>query len=190
MVIPGFNLATSDYRRNRRALLLLTAAAGLLIALLAGQLVFWGAQRRANRDVEARLAGMETEFARHQKQAQEFRAKIPAETIKQYEAKVTAYNQIIEASAFSWIGLLMELERAVPPGVTLSTIQPDLSSGKVSLSGETGSFENLSKLLKALEQRENFRDVFLLRQATHKSAGGGPEVVDFSVRLVYEGRPK
>jgi hypothetical protein len=60
MVIPGFNLAISDYRRNRRTLLLLTAAAGLLIVLLAGQLLFWGAQRRANRDVEARLVGMET----------------------------------------------------------------------------------------------------------------------------------
>lgn len=190
MVIPGFNLATSDYRRNRRTLRLLVAASSLLIMLLAGQLVFWEAQRRANRDVESRLAAMETAFARHQKQAQEFRAKIPAETVKQYEAKVAAYNQIIEASAFSWIGLLVELERAVPPGVTLSTIQPDLASGKVSLRGETGSFENLSKLLKALEQREHFRDVFLLRQAAHKSPGGGPDIVDFSVRLVYEGRPK
>ncbi len=190
MVIPGFNLATSDYRRNRRTLVFVTTAAGLLIVLLAGQLVYCGAQRQANRDVEARLAGMETEFSRHQRQAQEFRAKIPAETVKQYEAKVTAYNQIIEASAFSWIGLLVELERAVPPGVTLSTIQPDLTSGKVSLRGETDTFETLSKLLKALEQRENFRDVYLLRQATRKAPGGGPEVVDFSVRLVYEGRPK
>ena len=70
MVISGFNLAASDYHRNRRTLLLLTAAAALLIVLLAGQLFVWGAQRRANRAVEARLAGMETEFARHQNQAQ------------------------------------------------------------------------------------------------------------------------
>ena len=190
MVISGFNLAASDYRRNRRSLLLLTAAAGLLILLLAGQLIFWSAQRRANQAVEARLAGMETELARHQKLTQDLRAKIPAETVKAYEAKVAAYNQILEASAFSWMGLLVELERAVPPGVTLSTIQPDLPSGRVSLRGEAGSFEDLTKLLKGLEQRANFRDVFLLRQATHKSPGGGPEVVDFSVRLVYEGRPR
>jgi len=189
MVIAGFNLAAADYTRNRRTLLLLTAAAALLIALLAGQLLVWGAQRRANLAVEARLAGMETEFARHQNQAQAFRAKIPAETLKQYEAKVAAYNQILEASAFSWIGLLVELERAVPPGVTVSSIQPDLASGKVALRGETGSFENLTKLLRGLEQRANFRDVFLLRQATHKSPGG-PDVIDFSVRLIYEGRPR
>jgi hypothetical protein len=189
MVIAGFNLAAADYPRNRRTLLLLTAAAALLIALLAGQLLVWGAQRRANLAVEARLAGMETEFARHQNQAQAFRAKIPAETLKQYEAKVAAYNQILEASAFSWIGLLVELERAVPPGVTVSSIQPDLASGKVALRGETGSFENLTKLLRGLEQRANFRDVFLLHQATHKSPDG-PDVIDFAVRLIYEGRPR
>jgi Fimbrial assembly protein (PilN) len=190
MVITGFNLAASDYRRNRRTLLLLAAATTLLILLVAGQLLIWGAQRRANQAVEARLAGMETEFARHQSQAQTVRAKIPAETVKQYEARVAAYNQILEASAFSWIGLLVELERSVPPGVTVSSIQPDLSSGKVALLGETGSFENLTKLLRALEQRAGFRDVFLLHQATRKSPGGAPEVVDFSVSLIYEGRPR
>lgn len=190
MVITGFNLAASDYRRYRRTLLLLTAATTLLILLLAGQLLVWGAQRRANQAVEARLAGMEIEFARHQNQAQTVRAKIPAETVKQYEAKVAAYNQILEASTFSWIGLLVELERSVPPGVTVSSIQPDLSSGKVALRGETDSFENLTKLLRGLEQRARFRDVFLLHQTTRRSPGGGPEVVDFSVNLIYEGRPR
>lgn len=189
MMIQGFNLAATDYRRNRRTLLLLTAAAALLIVLLAGQLVVWGAQRRANRSVESRLADMEAEFARQQNQTQAVRTRIPAETVKQYEARVAAYNQILEASAFSWIGLLVELERAVPPGVALSSIQPDLATGKVVLLGETDSFENIAKLLRGLEQRANFRDVFLLRQATHKSPGG-PDTVDFSVRLVYEGRPR
>ncbi len=190
MVISGFNLTASDYHRNRRTLLLLTAATSLLVVLLAGQLIVWGAQRRANRAVEARLTGMETELARHQKQAQDVRAKIPAETVKQYETKVVAYNQILEASAFSWIGLLVELEHAVPPGVTVNTIQPELATGRVSLRGETDSFENLTKLLKGLEQRANFRDVFLLHQATLKSPGGGPDVIEFAVRLVYEGRPR
>lgn len=190
MVITGFNLAASDYRRSRRTLLVLTAVTALLILLLAGQMLFWGAQRRANQAVETRLSGMETEFVRHQNQAQAVRVKIPAETVKQYEAKVAAYNQILEASAFSWIGLLVELERSVPPGVTVGSIQPDLSSGKVALQGEAPSFEDLSKLLRGLEQRANFRDVFLLHQSARKSQGGGAEGIDFSVSLVYEGRPR
>jgi len=40
--------------------------------------------------------------------------------------KVAVFNKILEASAFSWTGLLMELERAVPPGVSLSEIHRTL----------------------------------------------------------------
>jgi Tfp pilus assembly protein PilN len=78
----------------------------------------------------------------------------------------------------------------VPPGVTVSAIQPDLSSGKVALRGEARSFEDLTKLLHGLEQRTGFRNVFLLNQSTRKAAGAGSEAVEFSVSLIYEGRPR
>lgn len=190
MVIAGFNLASADYRRQRRLRVWLAAASGVLIFALAGQLAVWVVQRRENQAVEARLAGMEAEFGRHQSQAQTVRAAIPAEAVKRYEARVTAYNRILEASAFSWIALLVELERSVPPGVAVSSIQPDPSSGKVALRGEAPSFESLTKLLKGLEQRTAFRDVFLLHQAKRKSLGDGADVLDFSVSLTYEGRPR
>ncbi len=190
MLIVGFNLASLDFRRHRRARLLLAVASGVLILALAAQLAAWVLQRRENRAVEARLAGVEAEFRRHHKQAQSLRVTIPAETVKQYEAKVATYNKILEASAFSWIALLVELERSVPPGVTVASIQPDPSSGKVALRGEAQSFERLTKLLSGLEQRIAFRDVFLLHQAKRKSAGEGAELLDFSVSLIYEGRPR
>jgi Tfp pilus assembly protein PilN len=190
MVIAGFNLAAADYRRTRRIVARLAVASMVLVLLLVGQLYIWLEQRRGNTTVEARVAGMEARFREHNSQAQTVRTKTPAETVKQYEAKVAAYNQMLEASTFSWIGLLVELERAVPPGVMVSTIQPDLSSGKVSLRGEARSFEELTKLLRGLEQRTTFRNVFLLHQAKRKAVGPGPEVLEFSVSLTYEGRPR
>ncbi|OGB95299.1 MAG: hypothetical protein A2Z31_05510 [candidate division NC10 bacterium RBG_16_65_8] len=190
MLIAGFNLASLDYRRHRRTRRLLVAASGVLILALAGQLAVWVVQDRENQVVEARLAGMEAEFRRHQSQTQTVRATIPAETVKRYEAKVATYNKILEASTFSWMALLVELERSVPPSVTVSSIQPDLSSGKVALRGEARSFEGLTKLLNGLEQRTAFRDVFLLHQTKRKSPGDGAELLDFSVSLTYEGRPR
>lgn len=188
MVITGFNLATLNYRRDRRTLLFLGTASIVLVLVLAGQLALWAAQRRENQAVESRLANMEAEVRVHQKQVQSIRTQLPSETVKQYEARVAAYNQLLEASVFSWIGLLTELERSVPPGVTVATIQPDLSTGKVALGGEARSFEDITKLLRALEERTVFRDVFLLHQATHKAAAGTPETLDFSVSLIYKGR--
>jgi hypothetical protein len=186
MVIAGFNLASSDFRRSRRRVVFAVATGAILVVVLAIQLAVWSAQRREAQVVEARLSEMEGALHRHQEEARAVRARIPAETVKQYEAKVAAYNQILEASAFSWIGLLVELERSVPPGVTLSEIRPDLASGKVALRGEARTFEDLTKLLNGLEQRTGFRDVFLLRQAARKSAGGEPEVLEFSVNLISQ----
>ncbi len=165
-------------------------ASVVLFLVLAVQLVVWLAQHRENRAVEARLATMEAELGRHQSQARTVQTKLPAEAVKQYEAKVAAYNQILEASAFSWIGLLVELERSVPPRVTIASIQPDLASGKVNLNGEAASFDDLTKLLRGLEQRTVFKDVFLLRQATGKGSRAGSGAVDFSVSLIYQGRPQ
>jgi len=190
MVVAGFNLAAADYRRTRRTVVQLAAAAIVLLLVLGGQLYLWTEQRRENQTFEARVAAMEASFRLHESQAKAVRSTIPAETIKGHEARVAAYNGLIEASAFSWIGLLVELERSVPPGVTVSTIQPDLSSGRVSLRGEASSFPELTKLLRSLEQRTRFRNVYLLHQVKRKATGSTPEAVEFSVSLTYEGRPR
>jgi Tfp pilus assembly protein PilN len=110
--------------------------------------------------------------------------------MKRYQVRVKAYNQILEASAFSWIGLLVELERSVPSSVSLKEISPDLATGRVSLRGVARSFEDLSLFLRGLEQRTAFHDVFLLRQAAQETQAGKPEGLEFTVSLVYQGNRK
>jgi hypothetical protein len=189
MVMQGFNLATADYRQSRRRTLLIGGVAVVLAVLLAVQLVLWVGLQRETQATGARLASMDTEIRRLQKEVRAARAAIPAEEMKQYEARVAAYNQILEASTFSWIGLLVELERSVPPGVVLGEIQPDPGTGRVALRGTARTFEELTLLLRGLEERTVFHDVYLMRQAVKKPlTGSGPELLEFSVNLVYKGR--
>ncbi len=188
MLISGFNLATADYRRTRRELLLAAAVVVALSLALAGQVAFWAAGRQERRDVGGRLAQMEGEFRRHQEEVRALRAGVPGEAIKRYEAKVEVYNQILEASAFSWTPLLVELERSVPPSVFLSEIYPDLPTGQVRLAGVARSFDDLSLLLRGLEQRSAFRDVYLLHQGERKAAPGKEGGLEFAVTLLYHGR--
>jgi len=190
MLIGGFNLAASDYRRSRRTTLLLSGLIAGLLVLLIVQAVSWIVIRREDSSGARRLDALQTEVRRYQEQVRSVRATIPVDATKQYEAKVAAYNQILEASAFSWIGLLVELERSVPPGVVLAEIHPDLGTGKVSLRGTARSFDELTKLLTGLEQRTRFRDVYLLRQSTKKPTGGGPDILEFSVTFLYQGRAR
>lgn len=188
MLISGFNLATADYRRSRRDLFRAAGIVAALTLVLAGQVALWATGRQERRAVGEHLERMEAEFRRQQDEARAIRAGVPSQTMKQYEAKVAIYNQILEASAFSWTGLLVELERSVPPSVFLAEIQPDLSTGRVSLRGVTRSFDDLSLFLRGLEERKAFRDVFLLHQATRKATPGKPDELEFTVTLLYQGR--
>ena len=186
MLILGFNLAAADYRRSRRTVLLLSGISAALLILLILQGVGWNALHREGTGVAARLGALQSEMRLRQEQMRTGRVTIPANQVKQYEAKVVAYNQILEASAFSWIGLLVELERSVPPGVVLSEIYPDLGTGRVALQGTARSFEDLTKLLNGLEQRTTFRDVYLLHQSVKKPSPTEPEVLEFSVNFIQE----
>ena len=190
MLISGFNLAAFNYRRSRREVILAVVVVAALALLLAGQVALWAVGSQEGRAIAARFAQMEAEFRRHQEEVRAVLAGVPGEAIKQYEAKVGVFNQILEASAFSWTGLLVELERSVPPFVSLSEIHPDLASREVKLRGMARSFDDLGLFLRGLEQRTTFRNVYLLRQADRKAAAEGHEGLEFSVNLVYEGRTR
>jgi Tfp pilus assembly protein PilN len=186
MLIVGFNLASANYRRARRDVILGACAVAVLGLLFAGQVATWAAGRGERTAIALRLARMEGEFRRHQEEVRAALASVPEEIVKRYQVRVKAYNQILEASAFSWIGLLVELERSVPPSVFLKEISPDLATGRVSLRGVARSFEDLSLLLRGLEERIAFRDVFLLHQTELQNQAGRPEGLEFSVSLIYQ----
>jgi Tfp pilus assembly protein PilN len=188
MLISGFNLAASDYRASRRQVILPVAVTAVLVLIFLGQVGLWVTARREAQAVAPQLAKMEADFRRHQEELRAARAAIPPEAMKRYEAKVAAFNKLLEASAFSWTGLLVELERCIPPGVSLKDIHPDLTSGLVSLHGVARTFEDLSRMLHTLGEQPVFRDVFLLHQGTVKPSPGVVGGLDFSVNLIYKGR--
>jgi len=188
MVMAGFNLAPADYRRIRRQRLLAGAAVAALLLLLAAQIAAWAWVRRDAEGVAERFLRMDRELSQHEAKVRAARGEVPAAVLKKYEVQVTAYNKILEAAAFSWIGLLVELERSVPPHVYLREITPDLATGQVTLRGNARAFDDLTRLLRGLEQRTPFRDVFLLHQGEKKAQNGGPITLDFTVTLIYRTR--
>lgn len=188
MLIAGFNLTAGEYRRARREVILAAGVVAALALLLLGQAAAWVVVRRDARATGSRLTEMEAEFRRHQDGVRGIRAGIPDEAVKRYEVKVAAFNKILEASAFSWTGLLMELERAQPPGIALSEIHPDLTTGQVTLRGTARSFDDLGRFLRGLQERTAFRDVYLTRQTERQTQPGGQEGLEFMVTFIYEGR--
>ncbi len=190
MLITGFNLASTNYRRARRDLLLSICTVAVLGLLLVGQITMWAAGRNERKALAQSLASMEAKLRHHQEEVRAVLASVPDRAMKRYELKVKAYNQILEASTFSWMGLLVELERSVPPSVFLSEIHPDLTTRVVNLRGVARSFDDLGLFMRGLQERIVFRDVYLLRQSEQKRQAGKPEGLEFSVSLVYQGGRK
>lgn len=169
------------------------AAAALLVAAATlAHGLYYRSLVRSTAPAEARLRALEADARRVEAQ---HTAAIPAETraaLAALPARVEIYNRILVAAAFSWTGLLMELEASLPPNVGLASIQPDPASGTVTLQGLAKGFADITAFITLLEQRVAFHDVQLLRHS--EQARGGAEAAhlqDFTLRLQYgpEGPP-
>lgn len=177
----ALNLASPAGRRRRVFRRGLAAALCLLLLATAGHallLLRW-------RD---HLAGLEETWKARAAELEEVRARTaatgrPAERTAALAERVRLYNTLLEASAFSWTGLLNELETALPEGVGLAEIRPDQQLTGVQLRGEARTLQALTGFVRRLEERPPFTGVFLLRHGTRKNARGGQEILEFDIRL-------
>lgn len=177
----ALNLASAAGRRRqlfRRAL----APAVVLLLLVT---VLHGLLLSRSR---SRLAGLEEAWAARAADMERIRpgtagATGPANGAPRLAERIRFYNNLLEASAFSWTGLLNELEAALPEGVGLTEVRPDQTLTGVQLRGEARTLEALTGFIRRLEERPLFTRVFLLRHGERKDARSGKEILDFDVRL-------
>ena len=80
------------------------------------------------------------------------------------KAQVKVANQMIQQRLFSWSRLLLTLEGAVPAGVSLVSVQPQMSAGSLALKGEALTLERLTSFVSKLQETAPFHDVFLADQ--------------------------
>lgn len=183
------NLTSRDFRKIERwRRLLLWALAGTLVLSLANGGIFYFYRTKVSDAYQRKLQAMKGSLSQLEEALAHQGSLPPEDKVKVLVERVDFYNRLLEASSFSWIGLLYELEDSLPPGISLSEIQPDFSTSKVSLKGTAQSFESIHNFLGALEGKEAFKGVFLLRQGKAKKAEGSlGEAWEFSISLNYKG---
>jgi Tfp pilus assembly protein PilN len=93
----------------------------------------------------------------------------------------TIVRSLVDRRAFSWTDLFASLEQALPPGVRLVSIAPDVKPGYVRLElvAVARNAEEGLGLVRALEARPEFRDVYPL--SADQTAEGG----QFTYSLKY-----
>lgn len=168
------NLASRSYL-NRRALYAGYSVVGgvllLLLVLLAVQ--GWQAWRQGQR-LDVRLAELESAF-RRQQDADDFTPEAQARLM----AQITFGNEVVGKDSFRWTALLDSLEKVIPRGARVATIQPDHKDGSLRLSGVAENLPKLQVVLDNLIASPDFNDVYLLSQS--RVGKGASEATSFSI---------
>ncbi len=155
------NLATRSYIDSRQVNLILGGVAGLFLIILGGLSYYVVLQGAAQQQLEQEQVVADARIKASGKGVSE----------KEYQAllgRIKTVNSIITRKSFNWLGFLDWLEVVVPDGVMVTSLEPSLKEGKLTISGVAKNFPTMRKFLENLEDSKFFTDIYLLSQAESK----------------------
>jgi type IV pilus assembly protein PilN len=168
------NLATKPLLTHRRFIVgsgLLAIVAGVTFLVLG-----WHVYTVRKADSEFRTQAEDT----RQKLAASAAERIELERFfdrpenKQLHERSAFLNSIIDARSFNWTLMFMDLEKVLPGGVRLLSIEPQQVKGRVTVKIKVGTSSEEAKLkfIRALEESKEFSDVQLV--SDHAALSGDP----------------
>lgn len=160
------NLATSPSESNRRftlgASVVGTIAVLALLILSYRTFSLW----QNDKSLTARQDALEQQVAKLQQQRQSLSQFFENPQTVARRQRAAYLNSLIQQRAFPWIKIFMDLERILPEGVRVVSIEPKLEGDTVKLTFIVGALSDESKLkfLKALESSPEFSQIELLSE--------------------------
>jgi type IV pilus assembly protein PilN len=179
------NLATKPLVTHRRFLV----GAGLT-AFVAG-FVFVGlgwhvyTTRKANAELRVRTEKTRQEMAALEVQRRDLERYFGQKDIANLHDRAAFINSILDERSFNWTLMFMDLERILPPGVRVISIEPRQSAGHIEVKISVGatSDEAELKFLHALEESRQFAGIRVSGEHEPRSVGNASsdqKVVDLT----------
>ena len=155
------NLATKPLESHRRFLVgaSLSAFVAAAVFLALGWHVY--SIRKAAKDVLVRTAKINEERAEYEAKRRELERYFNQKSIADIKDRAAFINGIIAVRSFNWTKMFMDLERLLPGGVRIISIEPKQVSGHVELNLTFGAAGDDVKLqfIRALETSKQFSEV-------------------------------
>jgi type IV pilus assembly protein PilN len=153
------NLATKPLETHRRFL----AGAGLTAFVAA--LVFAGlgwyvySVRKADEEIRTRTEKTVQEMKQLESKRKELEIYFGQKDIASLHDRAAFLNGVIDARSFNWTQMFMDLERILPGGVRVISIEPKQAGGHVEVKLTVGATSDDAKLkfLHALEESKQFK---------------------------------
>lgn len=173
------NLATAPLEKNRRFVVFssVIGTVGLVAMLLLSWNVY--SMRRSNTAIRLEQARMESDMQRLRRRRAELEVFFNRpETIQRRDLSAFL-NGMIAQRAFPWTQIFMDLERNLPDGVRIVSIEPRLSEDHLELRLTIGAKTDEGKLkfLRALEGSHEFSDIEVLGENRTGGHAGDDQVM-------------
>ena len=181
------NLATDPLQTHRKFL-----AGSVLIGLIAGAVFValgWHVYsvRRGDEAVRAKAANVRHEVAVLMVQRQKLENFFAEDQNAKLHDRSAFLNSLIDEQSLNWTQMFMDLERILPVGVHLLSIEPRHEKGQVQVKLLVGAISDEAKLkfLRALEASPAFAHVEEVHEATVASGTAGPDRLQIELNVVY-----
>ncbi len=176
------NLATKALETHRRFLVGSGLAAFFAVAAFLGLGWYVYSARGAQAELRARTEKTNLEMAKLELQRKDLERYFGQKDIAELHDRAAFINTILDARAFNWTLMFMDLERILPGGVRVISIEPKQVSGRVELKLTVGTVNDEAELKfeHALEESKAFTDVRIQHVGTPNSSGnqGGNQNAD------------
>jgi type IV pilus assembly protein PilN len=178
------NLATKAQETHRRFLVV----AGFVVLVAGTLFLSLGWHVYSVRNVDARLRAESEETTRRIAELQSERADLERFFTQPENAKLhdraAFLNSLIDGRSFNWTQMFMDLERILPGGVRVVSIEPHQVKGRVEVKLTMGTSTDEAKLkfLRALEASHQFSEIQLdsERAPAKGSAAGDQKIVELT----------
>ncbi len=167
------NLATKPLETHRRFL----AGAGLTAVI--ASLIFLGlgwhvySARKLDAQQRARTQSMRLEMAKLEAQRKDLENFFGQKDKAELHDRAAFINTILDARSFNWTLMFMDLERILPGGVRVISIEPKQVGGRVEVKLTVGAISDEAELKfeHALEESKEFTEVQIQNVHAPSSTG-------------------
>jgi Tfp pilus assembly protein PilN len=181
------NLSTKPLETHRRFL----AGAGLVGAIAAIFFLALGwhvySARKADEAFRVKVAQIRLEMAGLEQQRTELEQFFARPENDRLHERSAFLNTLIDEQSLNWTQMFMDLEKTLPAGVRVLSIEPKHNKGRVEVKITIGAMSDETKLkfLHALEGSPAFSHVELLAEKAAAASAPGPDRLEVELQVVY-----
>lgn len=174
------DFASHEYRYVYGLQATLIVASLFLVLLAAWNFLSYRATLQELSRVAGSLRRVQEQSAQLESKLQASGKALTPDQITALSKEISFANELLQRKSFFWSSLLSDIEKVIPPNISLSRIQLNFKEQRVMLSGSAASLKDLTQFIIRLEDSPAFEDVFLENQKT-----GEHDSVVFSLNAQY-----